>query len=151
MEGFRIRFLPRLLWVFQEKSVVLSSRRARIVSRVALCLFAALTLAQNALAATNVTGNFSPQTRMGYTTGDQWEPALAADAHGHIYILFPQYGAVPDCAACKAPTMSVLVSSDNGVSWENPRSPAPSFTGQFDPQIMVDPPANCVRLLAARQ
>jgi hypothetical protein len=109
------------------------------VSRLALCLFAALTLTQAALAAGTVTGNFSPQTRMGYTTGDQWEPALAADARGHVYILFPQYGAVPDCAPCKAPTMSLMVSDDNGVSWGNPRSLAPSFTGQFDPQIVVDP------------
>jgi len=30
--------------------------------------------------------NFTPQQRVGYTTGDQWEPALAADGHGHIYI-----------------------------------------------------------------
>jgi hypothetical protein len=121
--------------------VVLRSSRARVVPRLALCLFAAwiLTMTQAALAAVNATGNFSPQRRVGYTTGDQWEPALAADARGHIYVLFPQYGAVPDCPACTAPTMSLLVSSDNGASWEAPRTLAPSSTGQFDPQIVVDP------------
>src|SRR5207302_1378811 len=37
---------------------------------------------------------FPPQTRLGYRTGDQWEPAIAADSRGHIYVLYPQYGAV---------------------------------------------------------
>jgi len=54
-----------------------------------------LTTAQAALAVPN----FAPQQRVGYGTGDQWEPAMAADGHGHIYILFPQYGAVSDCPA----------------------------------------------------
>jgi hypothetical protein len=98
-------------------------------------MFLALATAQAALAAPG----FSPQRRVGYTTGDQWEPALAADAHGHIYILFPKYGAVNDCPACKAPTISLLVSNDNGVSWEAPHALIPSSTGQFDPQIVVDP------------
>jgi hypothetical protein len=82
---------------------------------------------------------FTPQHRVGYSTGDQWEPALAADARGHVYILFPQYGAVSGCPACTAPTISLLVSNDNGLSWQAPRALVPSATGQFDPQIVVDP------------
>ena len=81
-----------------------------------------------ALAAVIPAANFSPQRRVGYTDGDQWEPALAADGQGHIYILFPQYGAVSGCRACAAPTISLLVSNDNGVSWEAPHSLAPSAT-----------------------
>jgi len=53
--------------------------------------------------------------------------------------LFPQYGAVSDCPACTAPTIALLVSNDNGVSWAAPRSLLVSSTGQFDPQIVVDP------------
>jgi hypothetical protein len=64
---------------------------------------------------------------------------MAADSHGHIYILFPQYGKVEDCPSCKAPTIALLVSNDNGISWEAPRPLTPSITGQFDPQIVVDP------------
>lgn len=64
---------------------------------------------------------------------------MAADGHGHIYVLYPQYGAVPDCATCTAPTIALLVSDDNGISWLPPRAMAPSPTGQFDPQIVVDP------------
>jgi hypothetical protein len=79
------------------------------------------------------------QRRIGYLTGDQWEPALAADGQGHLYILFPQYGAASSCPNCATPTISLLVSNDNGTSWEAPHSLAPSSTGQFDPQIVVDP------------
>ncbi|HYW36516.1 MAG TPA: sialidase family protein [Terriglobales bacterium] len=82
---------------------------------------------------------FAPQMRLGYTTGDQWEPAMAADGRGHIYVLYPQYGAVPDCPSCTAPTIALMVSSDNGVSWQASRALLPFSTGQFDPQITVDP------------
>jgi hypothetical protein len=75
---------------------------------------------------------------MGHTTGDQWEPAIAADAHGHVYILYPQYGAVPECSNCTAPTIVLLVSNDNGASWQPPHPLLPFPTGQFDPQIVVD-------------
>ena len=27
---------------------------------------------------------FVPQLRLGHRTGDQWEPAIAADGHGHV-------------------------------------------------------------------
>ena len=64
---------------------------------------------------------------------------MAADGHGHIYILFPQYGAVSDCPACTAPTMALVVSNDNGLTWQAPKALVASSTGQFDPQIVVDP------------
>jgi len=64
---------------------------------------------------------------------------MAADGHGHIYVLYPQYGAVRECPACTAPTMALLVSSDNGISWQPSRPMLPFPTGQFDPQIVVDP------------
>jgi hypothetical protein len=115
--------------------VVSGSSRARSVQRFAICLLMAITTAQAALAV----ANFAPQQRVGYSTGDQWEPAMAADGRGHIYILFPQYGAVSDCPACTAPTMALVVSNDNGVSWQAPKALVASSTGQFDPQIVVDP------------
>jgi hypothetical protein len=104
------------------------------VQKVAICLVLTLT-ATAALAASG----FTPQHRLGYTTGDQWEPALATDAHDHIYILFPQYGPVAQCPACTAPTMVLLTSNDNGLSWEPPRPLLTSSSGQFDAQIKVDP------------
>ena len=120
----------------------LRASRTKNLQRFAIWLLLALATIRGAVAVTNAaangSSNFSPQRRMGYTTGDQWEPALAADDHGHIYILFPQYGAVTGCPACTVPTISLLVSNDNGGSWEAPRPLLASPTGQFDPQIVVD-------------
>jgi len=108
--------------------------RAKSAQKTALLVFALLT-AQMALAV----GTFTPQIRLGYRTGDQWEPAIAADGHGHVYVLYPQYGAVPGCAACTAPSMNLLISDDNGISWHGSKPLLPFPTGQFDPQIVVDP------------
>jgi hypothetical protein len=82
---------------------------------------------------------FVRQTRVGYSSGDQWEPAVAADGYGHVYILYPQYVAVPGCASCPLPKMILVVSNDNGANWQTPRRIAPSISGQFDAQIVVDP------------
>jgi hypothetical protein len=101
--------------------------------------FFVLVLALAAQALAQATAGFAPQTRLGYRTGDQWEPAMTADGRGHIYVLYPQYGAVPDCSTCTIPTMALLVSNDNGISFQPSRVLLPFPTGQFDPQIVVDP------------
>jgi hypothetical protein len=108
---------------------------AQRVHKNALLLLLLVIATQAALAA----GAFSEQKRLGYQTGDQWEPAMAADGHGHIYVLYPQYGAVPDCSACTAPTIALLISDDNGLTWQTSKALLPFPTGQFDPQIVVDP------------
>jgi len=95
-----------------------------------------LLAAQSVLAAAP---GFTPQRRLGFASGDQWEPAMAADGRGHVYVLYPQYGAVRSCPGCAIPTMTLLVSNDGGISWQAPRPLLPSSTGQFDPQIVVDP------------
>jgi BNR repeat protein len=87
------------------------------------------------------TAGFAPQTRLGYTTGDQWEPSIAADRSGHVYLLYPQYGGVPGCPACASPTMILQTSGDRGATWAPPTQihPAGASTGQWDAQIVVDP------------
>src|SRR4051794_39677092 len=84
-------------------------------------------------------GEFSVQKRIALTAGDQWEPALSADGAGHLFVLYPHYGAVPDCTECVAPTMLLVVSNDNGKTWQRPHVMQVSSTGQFDAQIVVDP------------
>lgn len=107
----------------------------RTVHKIALLIVLGAIGSQAALAVSS----FAQQVRLGYQTGDQWEPAMAADGHGHVYVLYPQYGAVPDCATCTAPTIALLISDDNGVSWQTSKALLPFSTGQFDPQIVVDP------------
>ncbi|HET9408975.1 MAG TPA: sialidase family protein [Candidatus Sulfotelmatobacter sp.] len=104
-------------------------------SRASIFLCLLLVTAQVAIAASG----FAPQRRLGQPMGDQWEPAMAADAHGHIYVLYPQYGPSLSCPGCTVPGMTLQVSNDNGASWEAPRILLPFPTGQFDPQIVVDP------------
>src|SRR5262249_51641589 len=79
------------------------------------------------------------QTRLGFTVGDQWEPAIATDKAGHVYVLYPQYGGVPGCPARPSPTMILQVSADGGTSWGTPRIIFAPGTGQWDAQIAVDP------------
>lgn len=83
--------------------------------------------------------SFSRQERLGLTTGDQWEPALAADGAGRLYVLYPQYGEVPNCKDCVAPVMLLVTSDDNAKTWQAPRVMLASASGQFDAQIVVDP------------
>jgi len=104
-------------------------------SRVLLLLAGLLLAGTSARAA----ANFTPQERLGYTVGDQWEPATAADGVGHVYLLYPQYGIVPGCPTCPSPTLVLQVSSDRGLSWSAPRMIAPPGNGQYDAQIAVDP------------
>src|SRR5215470_17290939 len=75
---------------------------------------------------------FTTQTRLGFTAGDQWEPAIAADAAGHVYVLYPQYGGVPGCPSCPSPTMTLQVSSDGGTTWGTPRIISSPGAGQWD-------------------
>jgi BNR repeat-like domain len=82
---------------------------------------------------------FSVQKRVGLTTGDQWEPSIAADGSGHLYVLYPHYGHVPNCKDCRVPTMLLVTSGDNGRTWQSPHVMLESGSGQFDAQVVVDP------------
>ena len=104
-----------------------------VVPKLLVLLFA---LASVAWAASP---QFSAQKRVGLTSGDQWEPAVAADGSGRIYVLYPHYGNVPDCKGCRVPTMLLVASNDEGKTWQAPHVMLESGAGQFDPQIAVDP------------
>ncbi len=105
-------------------------------SRLAFAVLLACLMVPAAFAAK---AGFTPQTRVGFAVGDQWEPAIATDGFGHTYILYPQYGRVPGCRGCPLPSMILVVSNDNGATWQRPREITPPGTGQYDPQIVVDP------------
>lgn len=84
---------------------------------------------------------FSSQVRLGFFNGDQWEPAIASDQFGHVYILYAQYYGVPGCDECGNPTQILQVSNDHGATWGAPTPiyTAGANTGQWDSQIVVDP------------
>jgi len=103
------------------------------------CFKLALILCLLASVAWAAAPQFSGQKRLGLTKGDQWEPAIAADGSGRIYVLYPHYGAVPDCKDCRIPTVLLVASNDNGKTWQVPRVMLESGSGQFDVQVAVDP------------
>lgn len=92
-----------------------------------------------ACAAWAAPAQFSRQQRIGLSSGDQWEPAMAVDGAGRVYVLYPHYGEIPDCSACRPPAMLLVTSDNNGKTWAAPRVVLPSISGQFDAQIVVDP------------
>jgi len=104
-----------------------------VASKLVILLFAVTTVAWAA------PPQFSRQKRVGLTSGDQWEPAVAADGSGRIYVLYPHYGRVADCKSCRVPTMLLVASNDNGKTWQTPHVMLESGSGQFDAQIAVDP------------
>jgi hypothetical protein len=108
-----------------------------VLSKLAIIL--GVTLCVVASVAWAAAPQFSGQRRVGQNDGDQWEPSVAADAMGRIYVLYPNYGRVADCKGCHVPTMLLLTSNDNGKTWQTPHVMLESGTGQFDPQIAVDP------------
>lgn len=103
-----------------------------VIAAIALC---GIALESTALAASE----FSPPARVGFAVGDQWEPAVAADGYGDVYVLYPQYGVVPGCAHCANPTMVLTLSTNNGKKWQPPRPIHVAGSAQFDAQIVVDP------------
>jgi BNR repeat-like domain len=83
--------------------------------------------------------SFTAPQRLGFKAGDDWEPAIAADRHGHVYALWTHYGNDPACSGCASPHTELQISSDSGATWSKPRPLAPSSERQDDPQIVVDP------------
>lgn len=85
---------------------------------------------------------FTTQARLGYPAGDDWEPAVAADRHGHVYALYKHYDVAGQttCSACALHVL-VQVSADRGQTWSAPVpiDPEPVQGGQYDSQIAVDP------------
>ena len=85
---------------------------------------------------------FTPQTRLGFPAGDDWEPAIAADHYGHVYVLYKHYDVVGQ-TSCTSCTLHVLlqISNDRGQTWSapSPIDPEPVVGGQYDSQIVVDP------------
>lgn len=81
---------------------------------------------------------FQPQSRLETVLpGDTWEPSIAADRFGHVYVLIPDFP--PSCKGCPSSIAYLVISSDNGKTWSAPRQIADPGSGQIDVQLKVDP------------
>ena len=121
------------------------SRRSAVPVVVALC--ATLFGLGAVSAVTPPMATFTEPVRLGFPGGDDWEPAIAADDHGHVYALWTHYvgfgggsaGDVdPSCPDCPSPHQVIQISNDGGATWGEPHALAPSEERQDDPQIVVD-------------
>ena len=115
-----------------------STAAARRGLVTALVVAAAFMLLVPQLVAAGGSTFTAPRT-LGFTAGDDWEPAITADAHGHVYAMWTHYGADPACPGCGSPHSEIQVSSDGGTTWSSPRPLYPTTTREDDPQIVVDP------------
>jgi hypothetical protein len=81
------------------------------------------------------------QSRIGFHSGDDWEPSIAADRFGHTYALFKHYDVAggQTCPGCDRHLLFQR-SDDGGNTWSAPHpiAPGPVKGGQYDPQIVVD-------------
>jgi hypothetical protein len=100
--------------------------------------------AKNITVTNNDNLHFSQQARLGFHSGDDWEPSITSDSFGHIYAMYKHYdvGGGQTCTSCNL-RMVFQRSSDIGRTWSPPRAIAPipfkGKSGQDDPQIVVDP------------
>jgi hypothetical protein len=84
--------------------------------------------------------------RLGFCGGDDWEPDMAADAAGHVYVLITHYAGDTTCDPASGQNGSrimIQVSNDGGASFGAPRvvSDTPggiAYPSQADPSIAVD-------------
>lgn len=80
-------------------------------------------------------------------TGDDWEPAIAADPNApYVYVLHNRYGGEPACRRCPDPAMILHVSKDGGRTFGKERylCPCRGVKGQYDPLIEVVPDTGAV-------
>ncbi len=87
--------------------------------------------------------NFSTPVVLGYVQGDDWEPDIAADARGNVYVAWAHFGDVPGCDTCSDPAALMQISRDGGRAWEppfplNPFPEGVDATYQIDLQVEVN-------------
>ena len=118
------------------------SRRSRLLLLFVGSITISLVITLFPMLAVHAATGFTTQARLGFPAGDDWEPALAADRYGHVYVLYKHYD-VTGQASCSSCDLHVLlqVSGDRGQTWSAPRpiDPESVVGGQYDSQIAVDP------------
>jgi hypothetical protein len=125
--------------------ILIRRRWCWLVLSVAVVLLAVFAPVRAASAAPPPSG----PVELGYCGGDDWEPTVAADGAGHIYVLITHYQGDTSCdpaAGLNHSRIMIQVSSGGGQTFSAPRvvSGTPggiAYPSQADPAIAVDPGA----------
>jgi hypothetical protein len=118
-----------------------SPKRVFMLLSLSLVLLT-LTFSSSLVLAAHAAGNFTTQTVLGLPGGDNWEPAVATDRDGHVYVLYKDVTDAGGTLCNSCPQHVVLqISNDNGKTWGAAKAidPEPVTGGQYDSQIVVDP------------
>src|SRR5713101_10005920 len=77
--------------------------------------------AKNITVTNNDNLHFSQQARLGFHSGDDWEPSITSDSFGHIYAMYKHYDVSggQTCTSCNL-RMVFQRSSDGGHTWSQP-------------------------------
>ncbi len=70
--------------------------------------------------------------------GDDWEPAVASDGLGNVYVLSTHLSGISTCTVCSVDSIVVQVSHDGGRSFTTPVPLTMSSAVQFDPNVKVN-------------
>ncbi|MFT3894610.1 MAG: sialidase family protein [Anaerolineales bacterium] len=125
---------PYREWFFEGKAKIREGKINQAVTNMSAVQPASVLLAGPA--------GFTPQTRLGFNVDNEWEPSIAADRFGHVYMLYAQYTGVPGCPSCSNPSQVIQISNDHGTTWGSPTvmyQAGATAGGQWDSQIAVDP------------
>src|SRR3989442_6805715 len=84
------------------------------------------------------TGSTTP-TVMGFPpAGDDWEPAVASDGLGNVYVLSTHLSGIPGCTGCSIDSIVVQVSHNGGKSFGRPAPLTVDSAGQFGPHLHAE-------------
>ncbi len=83
--------------------------------------------------------SFTTPAVMGYPpAGDDWEPAVASDGVGNVYVLSTHLSGVPGCSGCSIDSIVLQVSHDGGKSFSAPVPLTVNSAVQFDPNVKIN-------------
>src|SRR5256885_14873717 len=91
-----------------------------VAGMVALFVIVSIALPEGTVARAQ---RFSTPIFIGYHGGDDWEPDIAADREGHVYVAWAHYGGGPGWRPCSDPRPRVGGSAGDGGRWGGPRPP----------------------------
>jgi len=121
---------------FPPRGVSLLERKGLVIGSIGVVVGLVVLSMSNAVAARI---DFSKPLVIGYASGDDWEPNVAADGSGNVYVAWGHYGGVPGCATCSSPAAMIEVSHDGGKTWGAPKplNPTPNPQGDFQVDLQV--------------
>jgi hypothetical protein len=126
--------------------------RRRVVGLVTVLAVASLLAFVSPVPVAGASAAPGGPAELGFCGGDDWEPSIAADSSGHVYVLITHYQGDTTCDPASGlhnARIMIQVSGDGGKTFGPPRvvADAPggiAYPSQADPAIAVDQSSGAV-------